>query len=400
MRRLPLVLVLLVAAAPPPAPAQTPPAPAPAPVPSPVVEDARVLADDAVAPGGRVVVRTRAMPRPIRIQQRRDGEWVDRGEPIAEIGQATVFRAPEEPGELRLRAETADGRISRSVRIAVRPLRLAAVGDINLGDGPGAMIDRYGADYPWASVGRRLRAADIAFGNLECAVSVRGSAVAKTFTFRGRPSSLRAAARRGGLDVLSLANNHSGDYGRTALLDTLRATRRHGMTPVGAGATEAAAYRPQVVEALGLKVAFVAFGNILPFDFRAVGDRPGSAWAFPGRVRASIRRARREADVVIASFHWGIEKDRRESAAQRSLARLAIDAGATAVLGHHPHVLQPIRRPREGRLVAYSLGNFVFSAVSPGTSSTGILELDFARGRVVADRFRRARIVASRPLLR
>jgi poly-gamma-glutamate capsule biosynthesis protein CapA/YwtB (metallophosphatase superfamily) len=142
----------------------------------------------------------------------------------------------------------------------------------------------------------------------------------------------------------------------------------------------------------------VGFSSILPFEFRAGAASPGSAWAFPDSVRASVRAARREADVVIATFHWGIERQLTETAQQRELAAIALDAGATAVIGAHPHVLEPIRHPPH-RLIAYSLGNFVFSAASPGTQRTGILEVRLGRGRVLGSRLVRAHIVASRPVL-
>jgi len=171
------------------------------------------------------------------------------------------------------------------------------------------------------------------------------------------------------------------------------------MTPVGAGATEAEAYRPRYMRRLGLRIAFVGFSTILPFEFRALGGDPGTAWGFPERVRAGVARARRHADVVIATFHWGIERDQFESPAQRALAEVALDAGADAVIGAHPHVLQPIRRLPGERLVAFSLGNFVFSASSSGTSSTGILELGLGRLGVLDARLVRARIQGGRPLL-
>ena len=281
----------------------------------------------------------------------------------------------------------------------MRPLILSAVGDVNFGDGPGTMIARFGPDYPWTSVGPLTSRADIAFANLECAVSLRGSPQAKKFVFRGRPSAVRAMRRRGGIDVVSLANNHAGDYGDTALLDTLRSVRDAGITPVGAGADAASAYRPRIIRRLGLRVAFVGFSTILPFDFRALGHDPGTAWGFPARVRGAVRRARRRADVVVAAFHWGIERATRESAAQRALARVALRAGATAVIGSHPHVLQPIRQVPRRRLVAYSLGNFVFSASSPTTARTGILEVSLARRGVVGSRLKRATIRAGRPVL-
>lgn len=371
----------------------------PALVPAAAAAAPKTFAPDAVAPGGRVVVRATGVTLPFRVQARRGAGWVDRGPLVYRAGRPARFRAPAETGTLRLRVRGRDGRVAHVAAIRVRPLTLAAVGDVNLGDGPGAQIDRYGAAWPWASVGPRLRAADLAFGNLECAVSTRGTAQPKTFTFRGRPSSLPAVARAGGLDVVNLANNHSGDYGTGALLDTLRAVRAAGIAPVGAGADEARAYRPAVVERLGLKVAFVGFDVIEPFWFRAVGRRPGNAWGFPSRVRAGVRAAARQADVVIATFHWGIERDVAESGAQRELARVALAAGATAVIGAHPHVLQPIRIPSPGRLVAYSLGNFVFSANSPGTERTGILTLRLGAGRVLGHGFTPATIVASRPVL-
>ncbi|WP_354700303.1 CapA family protein [Paraconexibacter sp. AEG42_29] len=353
-----------------------------------------------VAPGGRLEVRATGLKEPFRVQERRGDAWVDRGPVVYGTGKPSRFRAPDRVGRLRLRARGGDGVATPSRDVRVRPLTLAAVGDINLGDGPGAAIERFGAAYPWTSVGPRLKAADLAFGNLECAVSNRGVQQDKTFTFRGRPSSLTALARLSGLDVLNLANNHSGDFGTTALLDTLRGIRANGMQPVGAGSNESQAYRAVVVERLGLKVAFVGFDAIEPFAFRAVGGRPGNAWAFPSRVRSSVRAAAAQADVVIATFHWGIERVFTENASQRALAQTAFAAGATAVIGAHPHVLQPIRRPRPGRLVAYSLGNFVFTPRSAGTERTGILTLKLGAGRVLGDAFAPARIVGSRPILR
>jgi poly-gamma-glutamate capsule biosynthesis protein CapA/YwtB (metallophosphatase superfamily) len=354
--------------------------------------------DPAVAPGGRVSVIPSGLARPVHVQQRVGDAWVDRGPAVTTDGGRTAFRAPATPGVLRLRALGADGEATRALDVTVRPLILAAVGDINLGDGPGEAIDQFGATYPWAGVGPALRAADIAFGNLECVVSPLGSPQPKTFTFRGKASSLPAMHQDGGLDVVNLANNHSGDFGKAALLDTLRNVRRAGMVPIGAGATAAAAYRPQIVDRLGLRVAFVGFVVIAPENFRAVGDSPGTAWGFPDQVRSAVAAARREADVVIVSFHWGIERQFTQDAQQEQLARIALQSGATAVIGAHPHVLQPIRR-LPGHLIAYSMGNFVFTPHSAGTNLTGILEVELGAGRVLGDRLIHAHIVGTRPVL-
>jgi poly-gamma-glutamate capsule biosynthesis protein CapA/YwtB (metallophosphatase superfamily) len=350
-----------------------------------------------VAPGGRYTVHVPGLTLPARVEIRSGDRWRAAGV-VRKRGEALALRAPLRPARLRVRGRGADGVRTPASPLRVRWLRVAAVGDVNLGDGPGTEIAFRGPRYPWTSVGRPLRAADLAFANLECAVSRRGAPVPKEFNFRGRPAALRAAARRGGLDVVNLANNHAGDFGDTALMDTLRWAHRFGITPVGAGRDRAHAYRPRIVRRLGLSVAFVGFSTILPFEFQAGPHDPGTAWGYPGRVRRAVRRARRRADVVIATFHWGIERDFHENARERALARVAVRAGADAIVAGHPHVLQPIaRHPR--RVVAWSLGNFVFSANTPGTESTGILHLRVGARRVRYGRFQRATIIASRPVL-
>ena len=356
-----------------------------------------------VAPGGSIALAGSDAPTAARVVlelRSGDGRWRTAGWSSSdEEGNFRVEgRAVARPGPVLLRARVPGMGASSPVAVAVRRLRLASVGDINLGDAPGRSIEANGPRYPWTSVGRSLRAADIAFGNLECAVSRRGEPFPKQFNFRGTPRALRGLRRHSGIDVLNLANNHVGDYGRQALVDTVREVERLGMRAVGAGPDLRRALAPQVVERLGLRVAFVGFSQIAPIEFAAGERSPGIAWATPRSIIHAVRAARRRADVVVATFHWGIEKAPLESTEQRRLAQAAAAAGAHLVIGAHPHVLQPIRR--EGAaLVAYSLGNFVFGAASSETASTGILEADLAADGVTAARWRRGRIVAGRPVL-
>ena len=102
---------------------------------------------------------------------------------------------------------------------------------------------------------------------------------------------------------------------------------------------------------------------------------------------------------MIATFHWGVERATSENARQRAFARTALAAGATAVIGAHPHVLQPVRRPRRRKLIACSLDNFVWSAGSPSTSRTGILRLLLSGRGVEAAKLLPARIERTRPRL-
>ncbi len=312
---------------------------------------------------------------------------------------ALRVRLPFRARAYRLRAVAPGAAPSRSRRVRLRSVTLDAVGDINLGNGVADVMGVRGTRFPWGGVRRELRGADIAFGNLECAVSTRGRKVPnKQYNFRGSPGALRQASAYAGMDVMNLANNHSGDFGITALLDTLKWVKRFGMTSVGAGRRLSTAARPRVIRRLGLRVGFVGFSDINPSGFVAGPRRPGTAPADPGLVRRAVRRAARRADVVVATFHWGVERDTHPSGRQRALAGAAFAGGADAVIGAHPHVLQPVRR-RGRRVVAYSLGNFVWSAGSGLTSRTGILKLRLSARGVERAGLLPARISGTRPAL-
>jgi Bacterial capsule synthesis protein PGA_cap len=357
-----------------------------------------------VATGVPIVTRGTAPPRSrVVLERLRRGAWraVRSGRAGARGRFRLAYRTRPADRRLRLRATAqapgAPPATSRSVVVRTRDVTLAAVGDVNLGDGPAAQMRAHGLRWPWLGTARVLRGADIAFANLECAISTRGRPVPKQFRFRGTPAALRVAGSYAGLDVLNLANNHIADYGWRAFFDTLRLIRRFGMVGVGAGGNLRSAARPRIVTRLGLRVGFVGFSEILPWAFFAGPSKPGTVFATPRAVQAGVRAARRRADVVVATFHWGAELHGRESAHQRALARLALRSGATTVIGAHPHVLQPVVRVSRRRLVAYSLGNFVFSMGGGAPSRTGVLLLRLSARGIEAARLRRAHIVAAQP---
>ena len=258
---------------------------------------------------------------------------------------------------------------------------LLAGGDVLMDRSEPAGID------PFEFLEPSLASADIAVVNAEMAISDRGSAIDKEFVFRAPPA---AAARiaAAGIDVANLANNHARDYGADALLDSVTLLEAAGVVALGAGADDAEAYAPWVLQAGGdVRVAFVGASMVVPWTFPAGPDRPGIASARPTtRIVESVHAAAAAADVVIVVIHWGIERHTCPTAEQVEVARELLDAGADAVIGHHPHVLQPIEVVG-GKLVAYSLGNFVWHPRSGLTGETGVLQVDFDGDRIVGWRF-------------
>ena len=254
---------------------------------------------------------------------------------------------------------------------------LSAVGDVNLGGDMVSLLQSYGFN-PWAGVAGLLGGTTLAFANLECAISYRGSPVpGKTFTFRGPPDGL-APMRDAGVDVVSQANNHARDWGAEALVDTIGFLDAAGIGRCGAGADYEGAHTPAYVDANGLRVALLAYNDI-GYDgwqgWRAAAGYPGIADAADtGRMRADIEAAKANADLVAVSFHWGTERKYTPDSRQVQLGHYAVDCGADLVLGHHPHVAQGFELYR-GRLIAYSLGNFVFNPGSEAGRYTILAQL-------------------------
>jgi poly-gamma-glutamate synthesis protein (capsule biosynthesis protein) len=293
---------------------------------------------------------------------------------------------------------TAGSRRVPAGTLVVRPAVLDAVGDVTFGEDVGPALSAHGGAYPWAFVAPTLRAADITVGNLETSASTRGVAAAKEFTFRGPPSALRPVHDVAGFDVLTLANNHAVDYGRDALMDTVRAVRAAGIQPIGAGANDRRARRPAFVEAGGLRVAFLGYSDVNPIGFNATSTLPGTAKADVEAIEADVHAALRRADVAVCFFHWGTELHPLPDARQQQFAAACLNAGAKLVLGAHPHVLGGVAQPTRRSIVAWTLGNFVFPSGGL-TGRTAILHVALGADGVRGYRLLPVRIDGFRPRL-
>ena len=236
---------------------------------------------------------------------------------------------------------------------------------------------------PFVFIEPAFASADLAVVNSEMAISDRGVRANKRFAFRAPPSAAGRIASAG-IDVASLGNNHARDYGPVALVDTVDLLEAAGVVAVGAGATDVEAYRYRVLRTAGdVSVAFVGASMTVPRGFAAGPDSAGIASVPPAsRVVESVRAAAGAADVVIAVVHWGIELATCPSGTQRDFARELVDAGADAVIGHGPHVVQPVDFS-DGKLVAYSLGHLVWHPRWGITRDTGVLQIDFDADEIV-----------------
>ena len=253
-------------------------------------------------------------------------------------------------------------------------IRLVFVGDVMLGRWIGELSDRYGAGYPLAPVAPLLAAADIAFGNLESPLT-DAPYLANGYNLQAAPAQV-VALEGAGFDVVSLANNHVTDHGVDGVLETIRVLDQAGIAHVGAGANITDAHQVWIENASAVKVAFLAYdrtGGSVP----ATEVSAGSARA-ANRMLTDIAGARQNADLVVVSLHWGDEYRSTPAGWQREYARTLAVAGADLIVGHHPHVVQPLEwleipgRDRPA-LVAYSLGNFIFDQEFSTETSESVL---------------------------
>jgi len=266
-------------------------------------------------------------------------------------------------------------------------LTVAVGGDVMMDRRVSEMIESEGGAAPLEDVAPILKRAEVAIVNLETPLSSRGEAAAgKDVTFRGNPDGIEALVKAG-VDVVGLANNHALDYGDVALDDTIDLLDKHKIAHAGAGANAKEAWRAAIIRKKGKSIAYLAWSYIEPGGFVAGDDSAGIAGAKQRTddIAAAIRKATRQADFVIVSFHWGVEYTDYPIDVQKELAHVSIDAGADMVASHHPHVIQGIEMYKN-RLIAYSLGDFVFDHYSRKTGEAFILEATISRTKTLKAR--------------
>ena len=289
----------------------------------------------------------------------------------SDIGRVAVKKlsAPllaEEKGENSLFTQAGE-RLAASLGAAKRPMgsdekdevKLLFVGDIMADRGVKGMVEKqfakkYDALFAHAT---SLADYDITFGNLEGPISDKGKNAGSIYSFR-MSLAVAPALKRAGFDIVSVANNHAGDWGQEAFTDTLSHLGEYGIRYTGGGYDYSDAAGVTVIERKGVRVGFLGFSDVGPNWLRASGGQAGIL-TVDSDFDAIIKRASRSVDVLVVSLHFGDEYQPLSNERQKALARRAVEDGARIVIGHHPHVTQELER-YNGGIIAYSLGNFIF----------------------------------------
>lgn len=253
---------------------------------------------------------------------------------------------------------------------------LSFAGDTMMAGRVADIIKQKGADYPFTDAAPIFEKSDLAILNLETAISQMGDAKQKEFTFRSEPI-MAEALKKAGVDLVSVANNHALDFGTEAFLNTMSNLKKQGVRYVGGGINQEEAYAPAIIEVKGKKVQIFGFSRVLAeANWHAGANHPGMASAYdPQLVYKAVEPHLPQSDYTIVYLHWGQELADSPLPYQVQLAHGLIDLGVDLVIGSHPHVLQGAEWYK-GKLIAYSLGNFVFttSRLEEGRQS-GILQV-------------------------
>lgn len=234
---------------------------------------------------------------------------------------------------------------------------------------------------PLRDVSDLFSSADIAFVNLEAPFSDRGRKVEAGMVFKAEPEMIEAL-RVAGIDIVSTANNHARDCGGYGVEFTLNWLQKNGIETVGTGQTAALAHEGAILERNQVGFGFLAYtydqsnGNHADQDDRV-------AMMDLEEMVEDVKKLQERCDVVIVSMHAGTEYLQKPNAQQREFAHAAIDAGATIVVGHHPHVTQPVEDYGKG-VVFYSLGNLAFDQFQRKETQRGwIADVRFISNRLV-----------------
>ncbi len=261
-----------------------------------------------------------------------------------------------------------------------RVVRLLLGGDVMLARKVGAECERRGDQaWPFREIAELTNAADLFCCNLESLFSEHPLSRPPHLLFQ-LPAERLTALTTAGVDAVCLANNHTGNVGAAGVVFSRELLEGAGIACAGAGQNLAEAHRPAQFEQGGLRIALLAYTALA--SLTAGPDSPGhTAWGYDV-LKRDIAALPADIDLLIVSQHAGVEYNPGSTAQQRAFAQRAVELGADIVLGHHPHVLEPVEIV-QGAVVCHSLGNLVMDQPwNPDTEYGALIELRCRDGGV------------------
>lgn len=239
-----------------------------------------------------------------------------------------------------------------------------------------------GFDYPFRAIANETKKTDLTFGNFECPITDKIEPPTEGMSFAVPPKVLDGLSMLG-LDLVTLANNHSTNFGESAFLETLDNLKNAGIVYVGGGRNYKEAHELKIVEKNGVKIGILNYNSIIG-GLKATENSAGVAWLHMppwadeinqeelAVMKEEIKEARKKVDFLIVAIHWGVEYRLEPIKAQVFVAHQAIDSGADLVWGSHPHVVSTFETYK-GKLIIYHLGNFIFDQMWSEETREGII---------------------------
>lgn len=258
-------------------------------------------------------------------------------------------------------------------------LSICFTGDVLLDRGVREQIEKKGISFLFEDVASIFQASDATVINLECPVTNTTSPINKKYIFRGEPKWL-PKIKESGVTHAALANNHSMDQGRSGLDDTYRNLTEAGIKPIGYGKNATEANLPVFITKNGIEVALFNSVTIPLENWVYLEENSGVCQASINELSDAITRLKKNKPncYIVVILHWGIEFQKEPTIKQRKEAYQLIDAGADAIVGHHPHVLQ-YEEIYKDKPVFYSIGNFIFDQSLPDAKKSTIIQLNFSK---------------------
>ena len=257
-----------------------------------------------------------------------------------------------------------------------KDLSILCMGDIILVRQAEEYMEINGKDYPFIKIKSEIDKYDIVTANLEMPITYRGRAHAtKPFTFRLHPD-YAIHLKQLKIDLFTLANNHILDFGNIGMTDTISFIEKWGVKHTGAGKNLTEARKPAVFNHKNTEIFFLSYCERPPDDFYATSRSPGTAKLKLNLIHEDIKKYKKHDNLVLISLHWGIEHNDYPDKYQVRIAHSIIDAGADAIIGHHPHVPQGIEI-YNSKPIIYSLGNAIISFYNKNYKNNIMVSLNY-----------------------